>query len=332
MRYPGRVIKMGETDAGIVNALKNQLNKALALTGDEKIVLDPANPVFGPKVKQAVRLFQARHVDDEGRPLKTDGEVGAITWARLFGEKTVASTDKPADKFLGAVLAVALAEEAKKIREVPPDSNRGPAVETYLASVGLGKGNPWCCAFTYWCFEQAACAHGAHWWLPGPLERCRSEGRPAHQQGRCGEQPGPAQARHGLHHGFRRRQGPYGLHRGRARGHDRHGGRQYRCFQDSRRRRCLPAHAQAGRGEQGLHRLQRRLKLTAARRGALSAGWRRFGPLVQAGCLQVFPCGALQAGVDAARPNQAPELLQRPMRGLGGADLQVLHRPSAGLP
>lgn len=160
MRYPGRVIKMGETDARIVNALKNQLNKALALTGDQKIVLDPANPVFGPKVKQAVQLFQARHVDDEGRPLKTDGEVGAITWAKLFGEQTVASTDKPADKFLGAVLAVALAEEARKIREVPPNSNRGPAVEAYLASVGLGKGNPWCCAFTYWCFEQAAKARG----------------------------------------------------------------------------------------------------------------------------------------------------------------------------
>jgi hypothetical protein len=151
---------MGESDASVVRALKTQLNKSLALAGDQKVVLDEANPVFGTMVKQAVQLFQARNVDGEGRPLKPDGEVGAITWSVLFGEKTVATTEKPADKFLGQVLAVALAEEAKTIREIPPNSNRGPAVEAYLASVGLGKGNAWCCAFTYWCFEQAAQASG----------------------------------------------------------------------------------------------------------------------------------------------------------------------------
>lgn len=156
MRYPGRVIKMGEKDAAIVRALKARLNKSMALIGDDRLRLDEANAAFGPKVKQAVQQFQARHGDSEGRPLKPDGEVGAITWAALFGDKSVASVSKPANKFLGEVLAVALAEEAKKIREIPPNSNRGPAVEAYLASVGLGKGHPWCCAFTYWCFEKAA--------------------------------------------------------------------------------------------------------------------------------------------------------------------------------
>jgi hypothetical protein len=34
--------------------------------------------------------------------------------------------------------------------------NDGPAVEMYLASVGLGKGYPWCMAFVYWCAKQAA--------------------------------------------------------------------------------------------------------------------------------------------------------------------------------
>lgn len=34
--------------------------------------------------------------------------------------------------------------------------NDGPAVETYLASVGLGKGYSWCMAFVYWCAKQAA--------------------------------------------------------------------------------------------------------------------------------------------------------------------------------
>lgn len=34
--------------------------------------------------------------------------------------------------------------------------NDGPAVETFLKAVGLGKGNPWCMAFVYWCAKQAA--------------------------------------------------------------------------------------------------------------------------------------------------------------------------------
>lgn len=35
-------------------------------------------------------------------------------------------------------------------------NNDGPAVEKYLASVGLGKGYAWCMAFVYWCAKQAA--------------------------------------------------------------------------------------------------------------------------------------------------------------------------------
>lgn len=156
MKYPGRVIKMGEQDARIVKALKTQLNKQLALAGDQRTELDADNPVFGPTVKRAVQLFQARHVDAQGNPLKPDGEVGAITWQVLFGDEAAPTADQAASPYLQAVLAVALAEEARKVREVPPDSNRGPDVAAYLASVNLPPGNPWCCAFTHWCFEQAA--------------------------------------------------------------------------------------------------------------------------------------------------------------------------------
>ena len=35
-------------------------------------------------MKQTIKLFQARHVDADGRPLKQDGEVGSITWEVLF--------------------------------------------------------------------------------------------------------------------------------------------------------------------------------------------------------------------------------------------------------
>ena len=40
------------------------------------------------------------------------------------------------------------------VSEMPLGSNSGKRVEEYLSSVGLGKGNPWCMAFVYWCFNQ----------------------------------------------------------------------------------------------------------------------------------------------------------------------------------
>lgn len=44
--------------------------------------------------------------------------------------------------------------------------NDGQAVETYLKSVGLGKGYAWCLAFVYWCTKQAALKLG----LVNPLK------------------------------------------------------------------------------------------------------------------------------------------------------------------
>jgi hypothetical protein len=38
--------------------------------------------------------------------------------------------------------------------------NDGVAVESYLKSVGLGKGYAWCMAFVYWCAKQAAAKMG----------------------------------------------------------------------------------------------------------------------------------------------------------------------------
>lgn len=38
--------------------------------------------------------------------------------------------------------------------------NRGPQVDRYLASIGLGPGAPWCAAFVYWSIDQAAQALG----------------------------------------------------------------------------------------------------------------------------------------------------------------------------
>lgn len=165
MDYPGRVIKLGEQDARVVNALKLQLNRALALPRGQGIRLDPDNPRFGPAMKQAVMTFQARHVDTEGRPLKVDGVVGAITWAVLFGEQTVPVVPEATDPFLAQVLALAQAQEAARVREIPPNSNRGPQVEAFLKRAGVGPGLAWCCAFVYWCFDEAAKAQGR----PNPM-------------------------------------------------------------------------------------------------------------------------------------------------------------------
>ena len=59
MRYPGHVIKTGESDARLVKALKTALNRALALRGVLAVRLDPDNPRFG-------RGRQARGADTAG--------------------------------------------------------------------------------------------------------------------------------------------------------------------------------------------------------------------------------------------------------------------------
>ena len=160
MEYPKRTIKAGERDAGIVKALKAQLNEALALDANSELRLDPDEPSFGPRMKQLVKLFQTRNVDAEGRPLKQDGEVGALTWAALFGTDTVPASDAASDALLAGMLDVAAAEEAKQVRENPKNSNRGPEVDIYMKRACAPVGYAWCCAFVYWCFDEAAKSAG----------------------------------------------------------------------------------------------------------------------------------------------------------------------------
>lgn len=156
MKYPGRIIKMGESDARIVKALKAELNKALVLLGSDAIELDTANPTFGSRMKQAVSLFQARNLDDLQQPLKIDGQVGALTWAALFGAQRVPQVDTVKTAFMRQVLAKAGQAADDGVREQPKNSNRGPEVDEYLERAGVPSGLAWCCAFTYWCFDEAA--------------------------------------------------------------------------------------------------------------------------------------------------------------------------------
>jgi hypothetical protein len=156
MDYPGRNIKVGEQDANIVRTLKMKLNELLVLEHDPSLRLDPNNPNFGPRMRQTIKLFQARNVDMEGRPLVQDGVVGALTWAALFGKDTVPITTAASDQFLNTVIKIAAGEEAKHVVEVPLYSNRGPEVDAYLRRAGTDPPAYWCCAFVYWCFDEAS--------------------------------------------------------------------------------------------------------------------------------------------------------------------------------
>ena len=145
--YPGRIIKLGENDKAVVRPLQLRLNELGCgdLTG---------TGFFGNNTKEAVKVFQARFTDNDGRPLEIDGEVGAITWAALFGAETVSTQEIAPTKLMAKALKIAVSQIG--VREKPLGSNRGKEVEEYLKSVGLGGGNPWCMAFLYFCFEQAA--------------------------------------------------------------------------------------------------------------------------------------------------------------------------------
>ena len=71
MQYPGHIVKLGEPDSRIVKALKAQLNRMLAVQRIAALKLKLDDPNFGPKMKQALQLFQARSVDGDGGLMTT---------------------------------------------------------------------------------------------------------------------------------------------------------------------------------------------------------------------------------------------------------------------
>lgn len=151
--YPGHFVRVGEPDAAIVAAVQSELR----------------NQGYGPfpqaafdePMRSVVRLFQSQHVDREGRPLDTDGVIGPLTWAAIFGVET---SPKKVITSTSAVLmqTVNTARAELGVMEQPPGSNRGPRVDQYLQSVGIGPNDGtadqrfWCMAFAYFCANEAA--------------------------------------------------------------------------------------------------------------------------------------------------------------------------------
>jgi len=151
MKYPGRFIKAGEADKKIVKAVQTRLNEIKCYPPEGPIDVDGD---FGKQTVAAVKLFQSRSVDSKGASLSADGVLGPISWEILFGAEKVPENTQAKSAGLTNVIAVATAEVGTQ--EVPLNSNRGPRVEEYLASVGLGGGFSWCAAFVYWCFNEVA--------------------------------------------------------------------------------------------------------------------------------------------------------------------------------
>jgi hypothetical protein len=112
--------------------------------------------LFDATTVLAVKRFQSRFSDQLGNPLAVDGIVGPITWAALFGAGGAPAITLGAPSLASDALEFAAAEIG--VMEDPPHSNRGQRVDQYARAVGLNPadGLPWCVAFVYWCFQQAA--------------------------------------------------------------------------------------------------------------------------------------------------------------------------------
>lgn len=147
--FPGRVLSAGSNGPDVV-AIQQRLNTM----GCGPIATDGA---FGVQTAEAVQLFQARSQDQFGNSLQIDGRVGPTTWAALFGNSAVPSVATATSPVRAKVLEVAAAEVGTM--EDPLGSNRGPKVDQYLRAAGLDPATgsyPWCAAFVYWCFQNAA--------------------------------------------------------------------------------------------------------------------------------------------------------------------------------
>ena len=73
--------------------------------------------------------------------------------------------------------ALKAAKSQVGVKESPPNSNRGPMVDEFLAASGLrGQAEPWCAAFVTWCYKQAGYElHGYNTaYCPAWLQRCRT--------------------------------------------------------------------------------------------------------------------------------------------------------------
>lgn len=158
--YPGTPVRKGSGDSANVQHVQDALT-GLGLGGGLTA------GVFDGRMDSAVRLFQSRHGDLAGAPLKVDGIVGRFTWTALFGLADDGQATAPTTLAPLPAQMLAVAGTQIGVRELPGQPNRGPQVDAYLRAAGIGDpggnppgGYPWCQAFLYWCAAQACQALG----------------------------------------------------------------------------------------------------------------------------------------------------------------------------
>jgi hypothetical protein len=125
----------------------------------------PVTGVFDAATVNAVKDFQARHLDKHGAPLVVDGAVGDLTMFALQHPRSKVTTGVidytiMPDASLGgnpigrSALQFAIDELKAGAGEIG-GNNMGPFVKKYLQPVGLPEGSSWCAGFISWCFLQA---------------------------------------------------------------------------------------------------------------------------------------------------------------------------------
>src|ERR1035437_5939071 len=130
-------------DSSMVKKVQTQLNHL----GYGPLVIDG---LFGNNTILAIKAYQNQNFDQKGRLLTVDGKVGPLTWSSLFKIPDLLSGIS--SPLLIQAMVIALHEIG--VCEDPPGSNKGPRVNEYLHSVGLGPGYSWCAGFVYWVFRS----------------------------------------------------------------------------------------------------------------------------------------------------------------------------------
>jgi lysozyme family protein/peptidoglycan hydrolase-like protein with peptidoglycan-binding domain len=160
--YPDVVVSINHPDPAVVMLLQRRLNQlgcwpTVHANGQTSPLIVDGD--FGPATLAALKLFQARSFDADGKASAVDGVAGPLTWAALFAEAPQPEPKPPHTPIplLSKVLEVAGNE--LQVREAPLGSNRGPRVDEYLRAAGIDPKTgsyPWCAGFIVWCFENAA--------------------------------------------------------------------------------------------------------------------------------------------------------------------------------
>jgi hypothetical protein len=160
--FRGTPLHRGEVGSPDVKAVQARLNSL----GFGKLVTDGD---LGEGTQNAILHFQARNSTPDGKPLPIDGEVGATTWAALFGQGAVFKAQDFDAKTPMRQLVIDIAASQIGVVEQPHGSNRGPEVDVYISTTGLDPATgafPWCVCFLYWVFDQAAKIKGKENPLP----------------------------------------------------------------------------------------------------------------------------------------------------------------------